>query len=128
MDGQLSTSQIGEDFSPFLEALHSLVLTIGYALLATVAVMIVIHTAGALIFYYLRTRRVYPVRRCYVTTIPIVATYSAPGGANRNHGGSQPPSDSEADDDNELRHLASNSSPGKLQSILTTFKYSETKV
>ena len=128
LDGQWSTSELGDDFSPFLDALHSLVLTIGYTVLATVAVMVVIHTAGALLFYYLRTRHVYPVRRSYVTTVPIVATYSAPSGGSRNHGDSQNATDSEADDDNELRHLASNASPGKLQSMLTTFKYSETKV
>ena len=123
-----SSSEIGDDFSPFLDALHSLVLTVGYAVLATVAVMVVIHTAGALLFYYFRTRHVYPMYLSYVTTVPIVVTYSTSGSQYRTHTGSQPASDSDGDDDNELRNLASNASPEKLQCILTNFKYSETKV
>ena len=122
-----SPAHLARDFSPILDALRSLILKSGYAILVITAIMLLVHFIGVVLLHFLRTRHKFPVHKTYVTSFPnviAIETTKAP-----QEGESE--EDEEEEEDNELKTYqtrVSSSSPEKLKGLLANFKYSETKV
>ena len=92
------------------------------------ALLLIIHVSGQVIFHYLKTRHKFPVHRVYVTSLPDIAleTTTRPVTAT-----SDIESEQDEEEDEEDSKAYSNDvpeSPEKLKGLLSSFKYSETKV
>ena len=117
---------IHNDFEPFLSALRTILVRGGYAVMITAGLMLIIDVTGSVLLHFLRTRQKFPVHQIYMTTTQEVALAS-------NTRCCDPSDDNDSDLDvagSELRTFprSATDSPEKRQSLLTNFKYSETKV
>ena len=117
--------QLSADLEPYLGAVRHVTLWLAYAVLVTVATMFSIHLCGAVVFHYLKSKHKFPVRTVIVSSSPPGIADNLP----------PPPdeSDYETDDDQDggFRTYPSSGShhhADKSNTLLTDFKYSETKV
>ena len=91
LDDHFSLLQLGADFELYLSAARGLIVKSAYAILCTVSVMLSCHTAGIILFHYLKTRRKFAVHRTYVTSIPLVAITPAKARGGGEGGGPASP-------------------------------------
>ena len=119
--------QLGADLEPYLGAVRHVTLWLAYAVVITAATMFTIHICGAVLFHYLKCKHKFPVRTVIISNSPPGIL----GGPNL----PPPPdeSDYETDDDQDggFRTYPTNRGhhhADKSNTLLTDFKYSETKV
>ena len=62
-----------EDFEPYLASTHDIIVKASYVIIIILAITLVIHVLGIVIFKFLKTRHKFPVNRIYVTKSPSVA-------------------------------------------------------
>lgn len=121
-----SEVQLSGEFAPYLSSARAIFLKFSYLVVLVLALLLIIHVASHVIFHYLKTRHKFPVHRVFLTSQVAVET-PRPSTATSDQ-------DSEVDEDEEdLSQLKAYSndvpeSPDKLQGLLSSFKYSETKV
>jgi hypothetical protein len=124
---RFSELDLGHHIEPILASARNLFLKSGYAVIIVVAIMLIIHLTGVVLFHYLKTRHKFPVHRTYVTSLPDVAIETH----KHTQDGSDNESDEDEDDESEMKTYSQHvttESPDKLKSLLANFKYSETKV
>ena len=119
---------LGHDFEEFISAGRNVIVQSGYAMLAILTAIVIIHICGSILFFFLKTRYKFPVHRIYISSCP------PQGGALLR---SLPPVSDSEDEDHESGfkryptrvHAGSQDQEyARTDTLLTDFKYSETKV
>ena len=62
-----------EDLEPYLASTHDIIIKASYVIVIVLAVTLLIHVTGVVIFKFLKTRHKFPVNRIYVTKSQSVA-------------------------------------------------------
>ena len=132
LDQHFSEIQLSGDFAPYLSSARAIFLKFSYLVILALVLLLVIHVSGQVIFHYLKTRHEFPVHRVYVTSLPDVAmeTTTRPVMATSDIESEQDEDEEEEEDEEDLKAYSNDvpESPEKLKGLLSSFKYSETKV
>ena len=120
---------LGLDFERYLISARRIIVYSGYGIVAVLVTIAVINIAGILIFFFLKTRCKFPVHRIYISSCP-----PRGGVTMRSHVAAMTDSEDEDHESGFKRyptrvHVASQDQDyARTDTLLTDFKYSETKV
>ena len=132
-EDHISESKLLQDFEPYLDSFHALFLKSSYVIILILALMLLCHVTGRVIFHFLKTRHKFPVHNICVTSHHDVAM-----DAMNCHVGICNTETDEENEDEELKNIKlqnyrkypinSTESPERRKGLLSNFRYSETKV
>ena len=128
LDQHFSELQLSGDFAPYLSSARAIFLKFSYMVILLLALLLIIHVTGQVVFHYLKTRHKFPVHRVFVTSLPDVALETTNRPVTTTSDIESEPEEEEDEEDLKAYSNDVPESPEKLKGLLSSFKYSETKV